>query len=323
MALYYFHRYWRLTPLYMLVILFYTHLTKYLMDGPQVATAVGIGAEQNCKDYWWTNLLYINNLYKSDSTEMCMAWSWYLANDMQFYVISPLALIPLALGYNVIGILVLLGLVASQIISTGYITWNINFAGFLQQGAFGKFFEQVYVKPYSRVGVYAIGLILGFIIHKTKGKRKIPKLILVIGSIIAAVFGLLSTYLTYDNYKVDGHKWTNEYFMAQETLYRPAWAIAVAWMIFVCVNGYGGIVNSFLSWSAWIPLSRLTYGAYLVHLIILSAETESIRSFAYIDMYYMINGFMGTFALTFAVSFILALLIEAPCLGLEKIFIKK
>ena len=25
----------------------------------------------------------------------CMAWSWYLANDMQFYILSPLMLIPL------------------------------------------------------------------------------------------------------------------------------------------------------------------------------------------------------------------------------------
>ena len=27
----------------------------------------------------------------------------------------------------------------------------------------------------------------------------------------------------------------------------------------------GGIVNDILSWKAWIPLSRLTYGAYLMH----------------------------------------------------------
>lgn len=25
----------------------------------------------------------------------CAAWSWYLANDMQFYVIAPLFMIPL------------------------------------------------------------------------------------------------------------------------------------------------------------------------------------------------------------------------------------
>ena len=31
-----------------------------------------------------------------------------------------------------------------------------------------------------------------------------------------------------------------------------------------------GWVNSFLSWSVWVPIGRLTYGAYLLHPIILN-----------------------------------------------------
>lgn len=29
-----------------------------------------------------------------------------------------------------------------------------------------------------------------------------------------------------------------------------------------------GLINTFLSWKVWIPLGRLTYGAYLFHLIV-------------------------------------------------------
>ena len=59
--------------------------------------------------------------------------------------------------------------------------------------------------------------------------------------------------------------------------------MAIGWVIFSCVKvnklvkfnlqtvhivsqGYGGIVNDFLSWSFWAPLSRLTYSCYLIHM---------------------------------------------------------
>ena len=31
-----------------------------------------------------------------------------------------------------------------------------------------------------------------------------------------------------------------------------------------------GMISSFLSWKAWIPLSRLTYGVYLLHILVLT-----------------------------------------------------
>lgn len=45
----------------------------------------------NCDLYWWRNLLYINNLYPQ--REMCMVWSWYMANDTQFYVVGIILLL--------------------------------------------------------------------------------------------------------------------------------------------------------------------------------------------------------------------------------------
>ena len=42
-----------------------------------------------CKEYWWANLLYINNLVPWKGDEMCNHQSWYLSNDMQFYIVAP------------------------------------------------------------------------------------------------------------------------------------------------------------------------------------------------------------------------------------------
>ncbi|KAJ8021720.1 Nose resistant to fluoxetine protein 6 [Holothuria leucospilota] len=92
--LYYFHRFWRLTPAYMVTIAIWTSLTIHI--------GVGAGKEerlryelQTCQDYWWTNLLYINTLppFPGSQGGGCAGWSWYLANDMQFFIISPLFIV--------------------------------------------------------------------------------------------------------------------------------------------------------------------------------------------------------------------------------------
>ena len=47
---------------------------------------------QACRDYGWRNLLYINNYFEGAG---CLGQTWYLANDMQFYILSPILFLPL------------------------------------------------------------------------------------------------------------------------------------------------------------------------------------------------------------------------------------
>lgn len=54
----------RLTPMYMIILMIYTCLTTYLGDGPMWPKQ--IESAQNCRESWWTNLLYVNNLVLVD-----------------------------------------------------------------------------------------------------------------------------------------------------------------------------------------------------------------------------------------------------------------
>ena len=90
---YYIHRYLRLTPTYAFVLFFAWFLTEHLATGPGFSLMSSFAGP--CKKYWWTNLLYFNNLYPWKQNDQCIGWTWYLANDMQFYVIAPLILIPM------------------------------------------------------------------------------------------------------------------------------------------------------------------------------------------------------------------------------------
>jgi hypothetical protein len=53
----------RLTPAMMFVILFVVQLEPFMDKGPLWQKHLD---HQTCDDYWWTNLLYINNFYPTN-----------------------------------------------------------------------------------------------------------------------------------------------------------------------------------------------------------------------------------------------------------------
>ncbi|CAF0975213.1 unnamed protein product [Rotaria sordida] len=98
---YYIHRYIRLTPTFLLVLLVSINLTAYFGRGPIYPSIQGFESE-GCRQHgWWTAILYVGNLVHVD--DMCLGVSWYLYNDMQFHWIAPLALIPFVIGRKSIG----------------------------------------------------------------------------------------------------------------------------------------------------------------------------------------------------------------------------
>ena len=50
--------------------------------------------------------------------------------------------------------------------------------------------------------------------------------------------------------------------------YRLNFGLGMAWVIYACHSGHGGVVNRFLSSKFWIPLARLSYCLYLVSPVI-------------------------------------------------------
>lgn len=124
---YYIHRYLRLTPTLMLVSV---NLTAYFGHGPLFPSKNGFERE-GCSKYWWTNLLYLNNLIKPNDS--CLEVTWYLANDMQFHWVAPLALVPFALkrqgiAFLVVSLFILISIVctAAILIANPKMDANIN-----------------------------------------------------------------------------------------------------------------------------------------------------------------------------------------------------
>lgn len=73
----------RLTPPYMLFLMLYVPLFKHWGDGP---FWLQTGTERNeCNETWWTNLLYVNNLVKTDKM-VCVFYSFGSLDTVVYFV---------------------------------------------------------------------------------------------------------------------------------------------------------------------------------------------------------------------------------------------
>ncbi|GAB6020573.1 hypothetical protein CHUAL_003252 [Chamberlinius hualienensis] len=323
--MYYFHRYWRLTPLYAMVIAFIAGPYYLLGSGPQ--WPMMLNAQQNCRDYWWRNLLYINNLW--DTAHICIDVSWYISIDMQFYLIMPIVLfslykIPL-LGYVIISLLFIITTVTPALYIhyhniPGYPGREIIFNG--NSPAAIDYQSNVYIKSYCRMGPYLVGICLAYFLYKRDLRVKLSWWKNVIGWILAAGLGLILIYGTYGYF--DGEKvMSNALNSVYGALSRPAWGLCVGWVVFVCVTGNGGFVNTILSWRGMIPLGRLTYGGYLIHLSILFLLFGTQEVAYYFQEYLVVVIYCGFLVIIMGVSFLFSIAFESPMLELEKVLFSR
>ncbi|XP_064616438.1 nose resistant to fluoxetine protein 6-like isoform X2 [Liolophura sinensis] len=322
-ALFYFHRFWRLTPAYMLVMMVDICLFRYFGDGP-IWPQQGIEVNY-CRDTWWKSLLYINNFFSFNSG--CISWGWYLANDMQFYVLSPLVLITLHRS-RVAGTAVLLALLTGSFITTGVISsvnklppngidlnQDINKPNLYQ--------DLYYEKPYCRIGPYLVGMAVGYtcILHRTGSQMKFTKKGLVFGWVLAFACNLAVLYGLYGHFNTE--PLTSDVSALYNTVSRTAWALGLGWLVIACSSGNGGIINSLLSWAPFQPLGRLTYCAYLIHpLVILYFATgrEVVPHASDLNMIYY---FLGHIVMSYGLAFVVSLAFEAPMIGLERVLLKR
>lgn len=147
----------------------------------------------------------------------------------------------------------------------------------------------MYYTTVNRFAPWLIGLNFGYYLHKSRSKTVyIPKVLKYtikiyvfsikiqtlhifqhLNTLALTVLLLIMGLLIYYNFSVsEVGMW----------IFRIVWSLALCYVIFACINGYGGVINSFLSLPQWQPLSRLSFVTFLIHqtvLIGIDANTQS------------------------------------------------
>ena len=142
-----------------------------------------------CVHEWWKNLLYVNN-FSGEGGGQCVGQGWYLGTEMWLFFFSPVVIYPLWLSkfgrkYKVLALLWWLLLASLALIFILRCAFNLDF---LYAEDVGKDVKLEASRkcwmhligpdnaPWGRRShCYIVGLLLGYVLHVTKGKKiKIP-----------------------------------------------------------------------------------------------------------------------------------------------------
>ena len=321
-TMYYVQRYIRLTITYAFIIgllVTYGKLFRGTLEDPIMNMV------EACEEQWYWNLLYVNNFW-NDNGNLCLNQSWYLSTDMQLYVFSPLILYPLwrirgkfrkavlCLFWTVLALVIPFAVTIAKDFPIHYRSTTESIEG--------DFFKWFYHAPWMRLTTYLPGIFTGLLLHETRGV-KIKGLnwpTALIGWMAAFATGLAVVYGV--NFTSVFNSTAEEKTTIENAFYnsfgKMSWAVCLAWIVFVSEKGFGGVINSILSWSAFMPLAKLCYIAFLVHLPMTRLVFTFLTYDPHIDYFLLVVWGLTFIVAVMFVSLFIYLLIELPFGMLQK-----
>ena len=132
---------------------------------------------------------------------------------------------------------------------------------------------------------YLVGMALGYVLRQNFEVR-LKKTTILAGWFLSAALCLSVICVILIPYSLE-YKYNRLDAAFYAGFHKLGWSVGIAWVVWACVNGHGGTifvsshnhlsltsdvfeyktgpVNRILSWKYFIPLSKLSFSAYLVH----------------------------------------------------------
>ena len=332
---FYFHRYVRLSAPYLVMILLEGFLYRHLVSGPFSVDVDVATNHVTCRQYWWTNMLYINNLVPWNPTgQNCLGQSWYLANDMQFFILAPVFIV-LLFAYPLIGNLVTTVTICCSAIAAAVITAHYNLAPSMSLGN-PLNYTKVYRVPWTRISPYLVGVLGGWFYWcwGEEVEEKVRTLPLWKKVVIATPVWLATAAVEYEvvfglyhdlqDHFIHGKPTPRADSISYQLLARVGWSLALTTQVLLCQVGLGGFINSLLSWRGWLVLSRLTYSVYLIHLGLIGILVNQTRHTFFLqpDFEFALI-YLGIVVMSYLAAVVLYVCVEQPVALLEGITYRK
>lgn len=171
----------------------------------------------------------------------------------------------------------------------------------------------MYGKTHNRATAYILGILVGFILFQIHKKKlsffaqfrrkfqtifhhyfsiKIQKNLNIFMWILTGSLGIYSMF-SVTLYYLPTYQYSRMEAALYNCLHRIGWNIFVSWLIIASVNNRNGSLRKLLSSRALVPLSRLTYCAYLTNGFIELYLSSSIRTPKYLSVMSLVRIFFN------------------------------
>jgi len=320
-----FHRLLRFWPTYVVAILFFWKVLPVLGEGPiwfKMTYYTNL-----CEDTWWQNVLLADDLLVKNA-DYCFGWGWYLSNDFQMFLITPI-FIWLYIKNRTVGKLAMFGLICLSWILALIIGAELNVRGGppISGGITNeKGFANYYIRPYIRLPPYFIGILAALMYKEFKDQIgtswKIGRALkesAIAKNVIAFIGAAIIITLVFcvRPLQLDDKAWPDWAHVTFRAFQKSLYVIALTMLITPILLGDHNLLKRFLAHPIFIPLARLSFSAYLVHLFFVYKNYMDLP-FSFHMTY--ANGTLNTIsnaAFSFLGGLILSLTVEIPMANIE------
>eukprot|EP00054_Salpingoeca_dolichothecata_P030996 m.257488 g.257488 ORF g.257488 m.257488 type:complete len:465 (-) comp26757_c1_seq1:42-1436(-) len=225
----YFHRFVRVAPPYYVVLLFVATVGKYLSTGPWWYLFEQRASQ--CAENWLVHVTFVDNYFPKSS---CFVWSWFLANDMHFFLLAPFALLVYRNSARK-GYLLLFSTLIASVGFTTYVAFtnklNARLVGKVRPGG-----QLTYLPGYARVAPYIVGLLLSFLYCqylKCSRNFMLPRMVVLVGYLASLVCLFLTVFGIHEATFGSRSQLVDALYIGFS---RPVWGVCVGFIIFTCAT---------------------------------------------------------------------------------------
>ncbi|KAH1014684.1 hypothetical protein HUJ05_012526 [Dendroctonus ponderosae] len=212
-----------------------------------------------------SGLLVAYGLLVQFDKRMCMTHAWYLPCDFHYFIIA-VGICILIKKEKKIGLSALLSATIVSMAIPFILTvvyrrpsMLMFYTDFLTAPKSHADFLLTYSKSHARATPYFIGMFGGYLYYRMKGKNyhvcRIKSALIVFFSLASIAASVLTGSVFYDPY----HPYNPYEAATYAGFHRALWSIGSIGLIYVASYGHAKFIWKILTWSPWVPLSKLQY----------------------------------------------------------------
>lgn len=329
----YIQRYIRLFPILLVTFVSVRYFLVRLYDSPTSPTNEYLA--EKCSDQWPWYFLHVNN-FITPMVMMCANWTWYLCNDMQFFIILPFFVL-LYCKRRLFGLLAMFTVSTVCLIVQFAIAFQYGFSSVSSRTGnpdrLADYNNIYYIKPYCRIIPYLMGSFLFLVYEEAKDEEEGPRLFVLFRKAVCSyralrypVFYLLGLIVTalciYSYYYLD--RYSDSINEAVGTVHlvliKPISIFGLMLMFYPILCGRGRIFFSFIAHPVFSFFGKLVYGVYMFQLVVVVLGDVSRYQAEYYEIKKWTMKFLRLTAISFLFSFVVTIIFESPIVMLLKVF---